>query len=106
MIINQKKKREIWLEKNGSVSFLGLNISKKNGVPQVTVSKSFILKTLDMIETYNKKQDNNKVNKRSSYYVKILSRISYIKFNSHISYEKFKKKYKNRFNHDFIEGAL
>lgn len=54
--INQEKVREFDLSKDTSVQFLGLNLSKKDGNYRITLSKTFILETLDVIsEAYNTK---------------------------------------------------
>lgn len=127
--INKKKEKEFNLisMKNTSVTFLGLSIvrDKDNNKNYITVSKHFILETLDLISRYkNKKEDLSKIEEllsdepndekmikkkkntisflKKSYSV-IKSRISYIKFNSNVSFEKFKKKYKNKFNIEWNE---
>lgn len=127
--INKKKEKNFDLSsmKNTSVTFLGLSIvkDKDNNKNYITVSKHFILETLDLISRYkNKKEELTKIEKLLSdetndekmikkkknliYILKklnsvIKSRISYIKFNSNVSFEKFKKKYKNKFNIEWNE---
>lgn len=127
--INKKKEKKFDLSsmKNTSVTFLGLSIvrDKDNNKNYITVSKHFILKTLDLISRYrNKREELSKIEKLLSdesndekmikeikkkicnfkkLYSIIKSRISYIKFNSNVSYEKFKKKYKNKFNIEWNE---
>ena len=72
--LNQKKIQKFDLSINPSVHFLGLNISKdinNQGKNKISVSKSFILKTIDLIErlikyknlyidTYKKYKSQNK----------------------------------------------
>ena len=59
--INQEKVREFDLSKDTSVQFLGLNLSKKDGNYRITLSKTFILETLDVIsEAYDLKNKMNK----------------------------------------------
>lgn len=106
LTLNLKKKKEVWLEKAGSISFLGLNLSKNNNKSQITVSKKFILKTLDLLEYYYNKSNSMKKSNKNNFLNKIKSRISYIKYNSSISYNRFMKKYKNRFNEDFKEDTI
>lgn len=127
--INKKKEKEFNFisMKNTSVTFLGLSIvrDKDNNKNYITVSKHFILGTLDLISRYkNKKEELSKIEKLLSdepndekmikkkknliyilkkLYSVIKSRISYIKFNSNVSFEKFKKKYKNKFNIEWNE---
>lgn len=64
--INTKKLREFDLEKDTAVSFLGLNIAKGENGNKITISKLFILKTLDVIERYYNYSTNfsNKENDR------------------------------------------
>ena len=60
LTINQEKIREFDLNKDTSVQFLGLNLSYKDGKHRITISKSFILKTLDIIsDAYNLKKNIN-----------------------------------------------
>lgn len=127
--INKKKEKEFDFasKKDSSVTFLGLCIvrNKDNNKNYITVSKHFILGTLDLISRYkNKKEELSKIEKLLSdepndekmikkkrnliyilkkLYSVIKSRISYIKFNSNVSFEKFKKKYKNKFNIEWNE---
>lgn len=127
--INKKKEKEFNFisMKNTSVTFLGLSIvrNKDNNKNYITVSKHFILETLDLVSRYkNKKEELSKIEKLLSeepndekmikkkknlvyilqkFYSVINSRISYIKFNSNVSFEKFKKKYKNKFNIEWNE---
>lgn len=53
LIVNEAKLKEFDIDKHKSVHFLGLNIVLKNGVYDITISKRFIVKTLDLIEKLN-----------------------------------------------------
>jgi len=56
--INESKFKEYNLNKNTSVSFLGLNLKRNEGIYEITISKKFILKTLDLFDKiYKAKQE-------------------------------------------------
>ena len=134
LCLNDKKMQKFDLSINPSVQFLGLNISKdvKNPkINKISISKSFILKTLDIIQDlmnlicqYNKKMnvydsfkatseieleekdalynELKKLKIKYKYkYSTVCSRISYIKYNSKFSYDKMKTKFYNRFHCDW-----
>ena len=74
LTINDKKLREFDLKKDTAVSFLGLNISPSiNGGNKITISKLFILKTLDLLKHYYKyldKEDDKQTLKERFKYIK------------------------------------
>lgn len=101
--INEKKTQKVELNKKdqNSITFLGLNISKnvkslfnKN---KITVSKSYILRILDLLEKYYDEGNKNNVFLR----LRILSSIAYIEKNAYLSYNKFLKKHLNRFGKEY-----
>ena len=91
--LNEKKLKRVSIskEKNNSISFLGLNISKLDDINnKVTISKGYILFLLFLIEK------NSKYNGKCRELVnEINSRVAYLYYNSLISYQRFQKKYKN-----------
>ena len=48
--VNEDKYKEFNLYKNTSVSFLGLNLKLKDGEYDITISKRFVVKTLDLVD--------------------------------------------------------
>ena len=98
--LNNKKEKKAHLdyESHNSLSFLGLNLSKKeDGTNRITISKHFILKLLDMLGDYYANYPNcNYIFKNN-----ILSRLAYLKHNSVDSYQRFLKKHLNRFKQEF-----
>lgn len=101
LCINESKTRKVELQfkptSAPSITFLGLIISKEDEVKnRITISKSFICKTLDLIDEYKHEHVKN-VFKRA----RIISSIYYLKNNSENSYQRFLKKYKNRFGSDY-----
>ncbi|MCR5348106.1 MAG: leucine-rich repeat protein [Bacilli bacterium] len=100
--LNEKKTSRVSLslEKHNSISFLGLNLSKKNEVDnKVTISKRYILFLLFLIEK-NRRYDGgcqglvNEIN----------SRVAYLAYNSPVSFARFQKKHVNRYGvtYDFV----
>lgn len=91
--INESKTKRVTLdyEKHNSLTFLGLNISKKNDIDnKVTISKKYILFLLMLIEKnrkwkYSCRELINEIN----------SRVAYLAYNSPVSYERFQKKHQN-----------
>lgn len=101
--INERKtiKAKLEANTNNAIPFLGLNISKdKKGFNKVTISKNFIVTTLDLLDLYYKNSNKRKNRLLRS---NILSRIAYIKNSSGISYKRFLKKHINRFNKKYIK---
>lgn len=102
------------------VTFLGLNLVRKNKARVITISKHFILKTIDIIgkieskKAFYKEKILLRKNNRKDFMLKdeikklekeikklcsiANSRVAYIKFNSKDSYNKFSIKYKNKYN--------
>lgn len=103
LTINLSKLREFDLSKDTAVSFLGLNLTKDN---KITISKKFILKTLDVINDYYKKYSISLISdfidyKKNYLYYKACSMVSYIKNNSEYSYQRFLKKHNNKFGFEW-----
>lgn len=62
LTVNEQKTREFDLSKHTSVSFLGLNLSVTEDSYRITLSKTFILKTLDFIsDAYEIKEKINEM---------------------------------------------
>ena len=75
--INEKKVRDFDLSKDTVVTFLGLNLSKNDKGTKITLSKPFILKTLDLLEiAYDVKKQ------LTSIHVKIRKDYRDIKYNN------------------------
>lgn len=55
--VNENKYKEFNLNKHTSVSFLGLNLKLKDGVYDITISKRFVVKTLDLVDKLNRIKD-------------------------------------------------
>ena len=103
LFVNPKKTQavELKLEHQNSICYLGLNLSKdKSGKKKnkITISKNFILFTLDLLSKYYNNEEPNTIFLRN----KILSRIAYMKNNAPISYKRFLKKHFNRFNKEYV----
>lgn len=101
-----------------SVTFLGLNLVRRDKKTVITVSKSFIIKTLDLIDraqslklTINQKDlsEDELIKSMKTYkYLKsnICSRVGYLKYNSKESYNKFLNKYFNKYNKKWSSKCL
>lgn len=107
--INDKKTREFDIDKDEYVKFLGLNLVGKPGKYELTVSKSFIVKTINKLKQYyelcekaSKKKNSKKLAQSVNTFKSICnSRVAYIKNNSDKSYSRFLKKHKNNFGFDW-----
>lgn len=118
----EKKKKELQFDYYPAVKFLGLNLVRKGRKSVITISKRFIVKTLDIIDRLNKvcyeinslKEKYKSLTKEEKELTKekwnklladkkklnsiVHSRVSYIKYNSKESYKRFKEKYQNKYN--------
>ena len=102
LVINQKKTQKVELnnEHHNSICYLGLNISKsdKGKKNKITISKNFILFTLELLSKYYNNEESDNPFLRN----KILSRVAYIKNNALPSYKKFLRKHLNRFDKEYV----
>lgn len=96
LALNEEKTIRAKLGKQTSVRFLGLNIGKD----KITLSKWYILKTINAFKRYYiaryNKQDNAELLKSIAYGL-----YNFIEQNSESAKERFIKKYKNTFNRTF-----
>ena len=96
LTLNEEKTIRAKLGKQTSVRFLGLNIGKD----KITLSKWYILKTINAFSRYYiaryNKQDNTELLKSIAYGL-----YNFIEQNSESAKERFIKKYKNTFNRVF-----
>lgn len=119
LAINYKKVRKVDLFTSTSISYLGVNISRDINKPnKLTLSKNYILTTLNLFSKYDKISkninesivDEEKVKKLESYKHKLKSiikgRVEYIKNISEITFLRLLKKYKNRFLVDPLQSRM